>query len=387
LSIKSVKYLKSFKIILFFLLTLINSPALYAQDESVGDLFDFYQTFISDTRGGKCPMYPSCSKHSISAFQNKGALTGLLYTTDRLMRCGHEHKLYAQAFVNGGVKLLDPVLESELDSIIVKPAPRRFGKNLNFYQEKNDTTFFLHLINKGQYTAAITEYHRIKHFGDTSKPSLILEYNYYSSLSALGEYEKILYDYQFDLHPNLKKEPLMLLEVGETWYHLENYEKAIETAETITSPSRYDDQAKLFKGFVHAHAADYESALEEFRDISPEFIYSEYAQHNQRIVNELSTLKRKSRTAAGLASIIPGGGYLYTGHKTTAVSSFVLNGLLAYATYTSFNTGNYGVGVLTGIFSMSFYVGNISGGIKSADRYNKAKESQLKRKLMYSFNK
>ncbi|HSJ68281.1 MAG TPA: hypothetical protein VK921_11420, partial [Anditalea sp.] len=116
-------------------------------------------------------------------------------------------------------------------------------------------------------------------------------------------------------------------------------------------------------------------------------IYSEYAIHNQKIVTELSTFKRKKRATAGIASIIPGGGYFYTGHKTTAVSSLVLNGLLAYATYTSFNTGNYGVGVLTGIFSMSFYLGNITGGIKSADRYNMAKESQLKRKLMYSFNK
>ncbi|KEO74467.1 membrane protein insertion efficiency factor YidD [Anditalea andensis] len=379
--------MNSVKIIFLLWIAFIHPIASYAQDESVKDLFGFYQAFISDIRGGKCPMYPSCSKYAISAIQNKGALTGLLYTTDRLMRCGHEHKIYSRAYINGEVKLLDPVMASQLDSIDIKTAPQRFGKNLNFYREKNDTTFFLHLINKGLYAAAISEYQRIKHYGGVTSTSLILEYNYYSSLSALGEYEKILYDYQFELHPSLKNEPLILLEVGETWFHLDNFEKALETVESIPSPTKYDDHTKLFKGLVHAHAANYESAMEEFSHISPEFIYSDYAQHNKRIVNELANLKRKSKTAAGLASIIPGGGYLYTGHKTTAVSSLVLTGLLTYASYTSFNTGNYGMGVLTGIFSMSFYISNITGGIKSADRYNKAKESQLKRKLMYSFNK
>jgi len=374
-------------LLLYSFFLILQVTPLIAQDESVGDLFTFYEDFISDTRGGKCPMYPSCSKHSISAFKNKGALQGLLSTTDRLMRCGHEHRLYSQVIVNGEGKLLDNVMDSELDSLNLSKTVQRFGKNLSFYKSNNDTTFFLSLINQGLYSAAITEYHRIKHFGKYEDPSLVLEYNYYTSLSAIGEYEKILYDFQYDLHPDLKTNPLMLLEVGETWYHLNNYSKAIEIVESISNYQKYEDQVKLFKGYVFAHADKYKAAINELDKINPEYVYADYAKHNYRVIDELSNFKRKSRTTAGLASIIPGGGYLYTGHKTTAVTSFVLNTLFAYATYTSFKTENYGVGVLTGIFSLSFYTGNITGGIKSADRYNKAKESQLKRKLMYSFNK
>ena len=66
--------------------------------------------------------------------------------------------------------------------------------------------------------------------------------------------------------------------------------------------------------------------------------------------------------------MIPGLGYLYSGHKGTALTSLLVNGLLMYACYTSIQNENYGLAVLTGVISLSFYIGNISGSAKARCR-------------------
>jgi hypothetical protein len=89
---------------------------------------------------------------------------------------------------------------------------------------------------------------------------------------------------------------------------------------------------------------------------------------------------------SGLLSIIPGLGYAYTGHNQTAVTAFLVNGLLGYATYTNIKNANYGMGILTGVFNLSFYLGNIYGGIKSAKRYNEQQKELLIKKIEFSTN-
>jgi TctA family transporter len=48
----------------------------------------------------------------------------------------------------------------------------------------------------------------------------------------------------------------------------------------------------------------------------------------------------------------------------------LINGLLGYSTYTNFKVKNYGMGILTGLLGISFYIGNIQGSAASAVRYN-----------------
>ena len=86
---------------------------------------------------------------------------------------------------------------------------------------------------------------------------------------------------------------------------------------------------------------------------------------NYETINNFKILKEKNPTLSGIISIIPGAGYFYTGHKQTAVSAFVINSLLAYATFTNIKSKNYGMAILTGIFNLSFYIGNFQGSIKS----------------------
>jgi len=67
-----------------------------------------YQRYISPINGGRCPMYPSCSRFADQAVNEEGA-KGLLMTFDRLLRCGRDLAGYPLVFHGGRVLRHDPV--------------------------------------------------------------------------------------------------------------------------------------------------------------------------------------------------------------------------------------------------------------------------------------
>ena len=71
----------------------------------------------------------------------------------------------------------------------------------------------------------------------------------------------------------------------------------------------------------------------------------------------------------------------YTKHKGSALTAFIVNSLLGYATYTSIKSENYGMAGVCGFLSLSFYIGNINGAGRSATRYNLKKKNEQIRKL------
>ena len=101
-------------------------------------------------------------------------------------------------------------------------------------------------------------------------------------------------------------------------------------------------------------------------------------QNAEMVLNDLNSIKYKSPTVATISSIIlPGSGYVYAGHTVTGISALIFNSLLAYATYTSFKSNNTGMGVLTGLIGMGFYISNVQGSAKSVIRYNNYKKQQV----------
>lgn len=358
---------------------------VYSQDSNnIKDLFSFYQEFISDTRSGECPMYPSCSHYSMQAFSQYGAAKGFLLTTDRLSRCGHEHKLYDINWAKGSAKLEDYPFWNETPAAMPKKYSVKYSRNLEFYQQSNDTTFFLSLINKKLYREAILEYHRFGHFNPEAKKSLILESNYLIALIGMDEYEKVIYHFENYLVPDLKDRSEILMEVSDAWFRLGNFESSLSVLEGINELGNPADFKHLFSGVNYAYLDRYNDARDSFMKTSPDFIYKDFADYNAGIVDQLMSQKRKSPLLGGLLGIFPGGGYLYSGHNTTGITSLILTSLLGYATYTSFKTENYGVGILSGFFAFSFYTGSIAGGAKAANRFNLQKEKSLKNKLKFN---
>jgi putative membrane protein insertion efficiency factor len=66
----------------------------------------FYQNVISPIKGENCRMYPSCSHFAIEALKVHG-LRGILMSSDRLHRCGHDLKFYQRMIVDDRVLYRD----------------------------------------------------------------------------------------------------------------------------------------------------------------------------------------------------------------------------------------------------------------------------------------
>ncbi|MCH7398927.1 membrane protein insertion efficiency factor YidD [Belliella sp. DSM 107340] len=370
------------KKIIFFLSFFFVLNFSYSQDESPGDMYNFYQKFISDIRSQSCPMYPSCSKYSMQAFREKGFGQGLIMTSDRLMRCGHEHKLYDLTISTEDYKLVDLVEDPENKVLIKKEI--EFSKKFQTKAVNDTVRFFLHLIDNNLYQESIIEYNRIKFFDPSL--DLTLEYNYFKALMSLEEYEKIIFEYDNLVGTELENNPHILLKLSEAWYNLNQPEKALQVLEKEMDWEELSDRRYAFRGYIYAQLEDFDQVKTNYSMVSEAYLYREYLTKNLQTIESMSNLKEKKPVVAGLLGIIPGAGYVYSGHTTTGISSLVLNGLLGYATYTSFKTENYGIGILTGMFSTAFYIGNISGGYKAAKRYNKNQKNNQRKKLMYSFN-
>jgi len=86
-----------------------------------------------------------------------------------------------------------------------------------------------------------------------------------------------------------------------------------------------------------------------------------------------SESKRKSKTLAGLMSaIVPSSGRFYARDYKDAIFSLVFIGGTAFQSYKRFNKSgiNSAGGWIYGGISFGFYLGNIWGSVKAADRYN-----------------
>ncbi|WP_244301316.1 membrane protein insertion efficiency factor YidD [Leucobacter insecticola] len=65
-----------------------------------------YRRIISPLYGEVCRYYPSCSRYSLEAYQQRGFVAGLVLTVWRLLRCN--------PFSSGGIDDVPPGLRSYL---------------------------------------------------------------------------------------------------------------------------------------------------------------------------------------------------------------------------------------------------------------------------------
>ncbi len=366
-----------------FLLCLLCSKLIIAQDEVINDKIGFYQKYISDLRNGNCPMYPSCSDYGIGELKSRFFLAAMPSISERLLRCGHEYKFYNTMYDENkeAYKLIDTnLLKFNHPNLNVQKYPFAINYNDSTY------SFVKELINERSYDQALLELKRIKH----ANPDLSDEY-YSNELSALygtGDYEKMIFNFEIKYPPKEKLSFTNLRLLGDAWYKLKNTTKALETLNQATTLKLVDyqdstelDKINFNKALILTELGNYKQAKLVLNRSLTKITPTEEATN---IILDIEKLKYKNRDIGTILNILPGLGYLYAGHKTTAISSFILNSLLGYSFYTSIKSQNYGVAALTGIFSLSFYIGNLSGGKKSVDRYNfSIKDRQLKKITLY----
>lgn len=105
----------------------------------------------------------------------------------------------------------------------------------------------------------------------------------------------------------------------------------------------------------------------------------------QHQLKQADTIVTKNPRLAGLLSIIPGGGQLYTGRYQDAAVAFILNGLFFWGSIEAFEEDQTALGLLLGGIGVNFYVGNIYSAVNGAHKFNRNTQSRFIEQLKGSF--
>ncbi len=236
-------------------------------------------------------------------------------------------------------------------------------------------------FNNDQFSCAADEFQRFTYFfpQDPRVPEAMynagMAYFFQESYSAaIRQFEKVF--------KNFSDQEIAIdsaLQISRSYRLMGNDAAAIDILRQVvamTPSARTRNRVLSQLGWLYLETGDSESSLQAFSAIS-EDAWPLY--HVNELLGQIEKEKKiggKSPFIAGMASIIPGGGYLYTGRYRDALFAFILNGAFGYAAYESFDHDLYAIGGILSAAELGFYSGSIYGGINSAHKYNEEKKRQ-----------
>ena len=352
-----------------------------ATDEYIG----FYQKFLSSQKNSRCAMYPSCSSFGKMVFKEKPFMEAITLLTDRIMRCSHERNLYDITYEYGYRSAVDYPYYKDV------PAHLLYNKHqlphvdvLKIGQTSDDVLPFInHLINKEEYQSAMIEIEK-KIFFDKQCLNPTFYVNKLVCYRGLGDYEKGIFEYEVEFPNFTKNVDAVNVQVALLYYLTSNNQSALRVLERVLAKgvtTESQEKAHILKAIINLKEGNIQEGDSMFHEVSSWGVNKELYESNLNILRNMKEQKKKSPSLARIFSIIPGGGYLYTNHKGSALTAFVINSLLGYATYTSVKSKNYGVAGVCGFLGLSFYIGNINGAGRSAVRYNERRYNECIRNL------
>lgn len=238
----------------------------------------------------------------------------------------------------------------------------------------------------GLYLQAAAEYRRFVHFfpHDLRIPEAMYQtgralFRAQSCRKAIAEFNTLIG--RFKENPYVVRSHFMIsdchLQMGDAGQALLDLQNLIR----ISSDAAAIDEAHYRLGWIYLETRRWEKAKTAFANVSPagrerfalELLSAELA--------EEAHLPRKDPALSGFLSIVPGGGFAYCGEYRNALISFLVNGLLIFATAESFSDDNVALGSLLGVVTFGFYAGNIYGGVNSAQKYNRHVENKFINRL------
>jgi len=369
--------------------------------EGSNNFLDFYQKWISPIKGeNKCPMYPSCSQYAKIAFEVLPWYKAYTLSMERLLRCGHELYLYPRVLINGQIKWYNPVSVNEATNVHYNPKnDLRFVSGGFKSQDENYGSnnipgegFADFLVKKGEYDRAITEYFRLLYISEnpTQKANILRkialcfyqESDYEAYISFFNKN-----DSNFTAETVLHAE--MILYLAKSYYHLNNYQKAIFTLEwsTTTSNASFFNENQLLLAISYARIFDWQMAMEKLKLVEPDSPGKITADHLIHSFANFPKLPRKSPFWAGtFSAVIPGSGYIYCHRPATGITSFLVNGLLIWAIRDAMVRKQYGLASAVSFFELGWYVGNIKGSVEAAHSYNANVRNKFIDKLLEKEN-
>lgn len=227
------------------------------------------------------------------------------------------------------------------------------------------------LFAEGDYYRAITEYKRGLFTCDEDSIARFYRLRIGQALFLAEQYNLVLSWYT-EIDPNARRAEETLL-YGQSFFRLERFSDVIQALESEALSSTSVDiqsQANFYVGISFIRLERPYEAITCLNRINSESVFASRATTYIHSLEQQPYYSRKDPLTAGLLGILPGAGYAYTEHYGTALASLVLNGLLTWATVDAFQNGDTAAGITYSIFATGFYIGNITGSVQSADRYN-----------------
>ncbi len=240
-------------------------------------------------------------------------------------------------------------------------------------QEINQINEFAdQLMQDEEYYRAITEYKRINSYfpnnkdytqnlSNIAKCYLLADHK----IEAINSYKNIL---KFD--PNNEE---AIVSIITTYSQLSYFYESNYEIENFLNKFKGEDKDKLllYSSLNYIHLGEYDEAIKQLNSIESVLYKNKSDEFKNTILNNTPLIYKNKSTAIISGLLIPGSGYFYTKRYQTGFASLVVNSLLFYMTYDCFENDKKGLGIMSGVFFTSFYLGSIYGSIQIVDDYNK----------------
>lgn len=232
------------------------------------------------------------------------------------------------------------------------------------------------------YATAVSEYKRFLYFFPederAERASYKIGLSYFKGRrykSAIDSFEALIEKYG---ETDLSRKSYFL--ISESYVELKEFGPAVINLKNmiaVTEDLNVKDEAYYRMGWIHLETESWEKARLAFQNIS-EQNKSKYLLDRLSVeLDSIDTISKKDPALAGILSVIPGAGYLYTERYRDALIAFVVNGALIFAAYESFDEDLDALGAILTVVGVGFYAGNIYGAVNSAHKYNKAQTTRF----------
>jgi tetratricopeptide (TPR) repeat protein len=253
------------------------------------------------------------------------------------------------------------------------------SSNINEFVRINQ--FANELMRAGDYQRAITEYKKIISYFPTDRNILNKSFLIARCYELDEQYREVIDTYEGILEFD-SKNWFSIYRTARLYHQTSQYsesnnhiKKYLPGIESIQQDSLY-----LISAYNYINLHKYDLARENFGFIRNEELRGKAVKDRETMDYSLP-LQYRSRDGAVILGLIPGGGYFYTSEYELGLITFFLVGLLGYATYDSFDQGNVGCGIISGLLTGGVYIGSIYGAVKYVESYNKQIEISFTKKF------
>lgn len=131
------------------------------------------------------------------------------------------------------------------------------------------------------------------------------------------------------------------------------------------------DRARYALGWRYVDQGRWQKATEVFNTITAKNRAHFGIAELTAALSHNDTIDHRNPTAAGLFSIVPGGGQLYCGRYQDALAAFLINTGLIWASWEAYDNDQPALGSVLAFVEFGFYAGNIYSATSSAHKFNR----------------